>query len=113
MAKTRSMTRNQNHDDGSSTKKIKTWDNGGVAPWLDLNHDVLFLVMMRLGIVDFFAFSGVCKSWRSLSLSNKKRFMASKPPILMRISTRGNEKECCLKDFEGRKLKTIIPHSER
>ncbi|CAH1434365.1 unnamed protein product [Lactuca virosa] len=54
----------------------------------------------------------VCKSWRSLSLSNKNMFIASKPPMLMRISTRANEKECFLEDFEERKFKTIIPHSE-
>ncbi|XP_023728916.1 uncharacterized protein LOC111876598 [Lactuca sativa] len=113
MANTSFMTRNENHDDASSSNMIKTCDNSNAAPWSDLNHDALFIVMMQLGVVDFLAFSRVCKSWRSVSLSNKKRFMASKPPMLMRISTRGNEKEYCLEDFGGRKFKSIIPHSKR
>nr|KAJ0203872.1 hypothetical protein LSAT_V11C500256910 [Lactuca sativa] len=108
--KTSGMTRSQNHDDASSNNKRIM--KSGAAPWSNLNHDVLFLVMMKLGVIDFLAFCGVCKSWRSLSLSNKNMFIASKPPMLMCISTRANEKECCLEDFEERKFKTIIPHSE-
>ncbi|XP_023758545.1 uncharacterized protein LOC111906995 isoform X1 [Lactuca sativa] len=117
MAKTRSMTRKQNHDDTSSSsrkKRFKTYDHGGVAPWLELNHDLLFLVMMQLGVIDFVAFSGVCKSWRSLALNNKKIFMASKPPMLMSISDPSYKKKecyCFLEDFEGRKFKTMIPNS--
>ncbi|CAH1426886.1 unnamed protein product [Lactuca virosa] len=109
----RSMTRSQNYDDdtSSSSKRIKTWDNGGVAPWSDLNHDALFIVMTQLGIVDFVAFSKVCKSWRSQALPNRKRFMASKPPMLMYISSHVHMKECYLQDFEGKIFKTALPHS--
>ncbi|CAH1434431.1 unnamed protein product [Lactuca virosa] len=117
MVKTRSMTRNHNHDDDASSssrkKRFKTYDHGGVAPWLEPNHDLLFLVMMQLGVVDFLSFSGVCKSWRSLALLNKSRFMASRPPMSMWISNDANEKECyCfLEDFKGKKFKTLLPHS--
>ncbi|CAH1435860.1 unnamed protein product [Lactuca virosa] len=70
----------RNHDDPSSTsssshsssKRIKSNDVN-VRPWSDFNHDVLSLVMMQLGVIDFLAFSGVCKSWRSVALSNRKR----------------------------------------
>ncbi|KAL4585845.1 hypothetical protein LXL04_010471 [Taraxacum kok-saghyz] len=96
MAKTRSMTRNQNR---------------GTAPWSDLDHHLLFLVMMKLGVIDFLAFNGVCKSWRSLAVDNKKHFMSSKPPMLMSISDRPHKKECSLEDFELRTFKTLIPHS--
>ncbi|CAH1416165.1 unnamed protein product [Lactuca virosa] len=66
---------------------------------------------------------GVCKSWRSLALSNRKRFMASRPPLSVIISPspppmsmcisrpRAYNNTCYLTDFEGRKFKTIIPHS--
>ncbi|KAL7599129.1 hypothetical protein Lser_V15G23438 [Lactuca serriola] len=109
MTITSSMSRNQNHN---SSKRIKTCDNCDVAPWSDLNHDALFIVMMRLRVADFVAFSEVCKSWRSLALPNKKRFMASKSPMLMRISTcASNKKRICLEDFEGGKSKTTLPHS--
>ncbi|XP_023728897.1 uncharacterized protein LOC111876576 [Lactuca sativa] len=106
------MTQSQNDDDtSSSSKRIKTCHNRGVAPWSDLHHDALFIVMMQLGIVDFVAFSKVCKSWRSQALPNRKRFMASKPPMLMYISSHVNMKECYLQDFEGKNFKTILPHS--
>ncbi|CAH1450121.1 unnamed protein product [Lactuca virosa] len=104
------MPRNQNHDEASSTKRIKTFDNGSMASRSDLNHDVFLLVMMRLGVVDFLAFSRVCKPWRSFALSNRNKFMASKTPMSISISTHANEKECYLEEFEGRKFKTILPH---
>ncbi|KAL7593597.1 hypothetical protein Lser_V15G34902 [Lactuca serriola] len=107
MAKTRSITRDQNHDDASIRKKIKTCD-----PWSDLNHDVLYLIMMKLGVIDFIAFSGVCKSWRSFAVCNKNYFMVSKPPMSISISTDADENKCYLEDFEGRKLKISLPHSD-
>ncbi|KAL7604091.1 hypothetical protein Lser_V15G16129 [Lactuca serriola] len=112
MARTRSMTRNQNHDDvASSSSRKRRATNGGVAPCSDLDHNLLFLVMMQLGLIDFLAFGGVCKSWRSLALNNKKIFMASRPPMSMRISNRPYKKDCYLEDFEGRRFKTILPHA--
>ncbi|CAH1416122.1 unnamed protein product [Lactuca virosa] len=106
------MTRNQNRDGSSSSSRKRV--NGGVAPWSDLDQNLLFLVMMKLGVIDFLAFGGVCKTWRSLARNNKKIFMASGPPMLMSISDPSYEKEewyCCLEDFEGRKFKTILPHA--
>ncbi|XP_023732172.1 uncharacterized protein LOC111879983 [Lactuca sativa] len=104
MVKKRSSTGKQQNDD---------------VPWSDLNNDVLLLIMMR-GVVDFLVFSGVCKSWRSLALSNWKRFMVSKPPMFARISPSSMsmcispifsyKKTLCITDFEGRKFKTILPH---
>ncbi|KAL4585844.1 hypothetical protein LXL04_010470 [Taraxacum kok-saghyz] len=111
MAKTTSITRNHNRDDASSRKRVKTFDNGYSAPWSDLFHDVLFLVMMKLGLIDFLTFSGVCKSWRSFALNNKKIYMSSRPPMLMSISKRPSKNECSLQDSEGRKLRTRLPHS--
>ncbi|CAH1450160.1 unnamed protein product [Lactuca virosa] len=114
MAKIRSMTRNQNHDhdDASSRKRIKTCDNSYVvAPWSDLNHDVLFIFMMQLGVIDFLSFSGVCKSWRSFAVSSRKSFMASRTPMFIQIFSDAYEKTCHLEDSEGRKFKTTLPHS--
>ncbi|KAL7602840.1 hypothetical protein Lser_V15G16103 [Lactuca serriola] len=112
MANTRSRNRNQNHDDASCRKKrFKTRDKSGVIPWSDLNHDVLLLVLMKLGAVDFIAFSGVCKSWRSLALPNKKMFMQSRPPMSIWIKDCSYKKECYLQDFEGIKFKIRIPNS--
>ncbi|KAL7605998.1 hypothetical protein Lser_V15G15954 [Lactuca serriola] len=103
MAKTKSMTRSHNED-----KRFKTCDNGGAA---DLNHDVLFLVMMQLRFIDFLAFSGVCKSWRSFAHSNRNKFMASRPPMLMWIHYFSDKNEYCLEDFQERRFKTLFPRS--
>ncbi|KAL4579098.1 hypothetical protein LXL04_015233 [Taraxacum kok-saghyz] len=106
------ISTNENHDD-SSENRLNTCDNG--AYWSDLNPDVLLIVMMQLGVFDFVAFIGVCKSWRSLALSNKCKFMASKSPISVRISAYVGEKKtyCYLEDLEGRKYKTSVPHCAR
>nr|KAJ0208887.1 hypothetical protein LSAT_V11C400174270 [Lactuca sativa] len=107
------MARNQNHDDDASSssrkRRVEICDNNGATPWSGLNHDVLLLVMMQLNVVDFVALSGVCKSWRSFAL----RFLASRPPMLIRISNHPYTKECYChpEDIEGRKFKTLLPHS--
>ncbi|XP_024988496.1 uncharacterized protein LOC112523213 [Cynara cardunculus var. scolymus] len=110
MAKTRSMTRNQNHA-ASSGKRFKASDDDNSPPWSDLHHELLFLIMMQMGIVDFLAFSGVCKSWRELALANKHRFMASRQPMSIYMSFTGAQNACYLDDFMGRKFKTILPTS--
>ncbi|KAL4555519.1 hypothetical protein LXL04_038141 [Taraxacum kok-saghyz] len=101
MGKMRSMNRKKKHDDAMSKNPIKTCDNnsGTTRPWSDLTHDVLNLVMMKLGVVDFYAFIRVCKSWRSLAVSNRNKFLVSKPPMSISIS---------FNYFKGRKLKTVL-----
>ncbi|XP_023740508.1 uncharacterized protein LOC111888612 [Lactuca sativa] len=111
MVKTRSMTRNE------SKKRFKTCDDDDddPAPWSDLNHELLFTVMMQLGVVDFPAFSGVCKSWRSFALSNKNKFMQSRPPISISIFSESNDENFnyYLDDIntEGRSFNSILPQS--
>lgn len=109
MAVTRSMTSRLNHD-ASGHKRSKTVDQGSSAPWSQLFHDVLLLVIMKLGTIDFVSFSCVCKSWRAFARSNWYRFMSSRDPVKLAIST-GANKECLMEDHEGRKFRTFIPHS--
>ncbi|CAH1449763.1 unnamed protein product [Lactuca virosa] len=122
MANTRSVARNQSHDDdasssssssssSSTTKRFETFDNMGVTYWSNLTHDVVFLIMMQLGVVDFVAFSEVCRSWRSLALSNWNIFMASKPPMSVFSRASNEDSYWYLEDFERRRFKTFIPHS--
>ncbi|PWA43324.1 F-box domain-containing protein [Artemisia annua] len=101
MAKTRSMTREQ--------KRLKTSEEGGSAAWSDLFPDLLIIVMMRLGLVDFVSFSGVCKRWRSIAHSQWKTFMGCKVPMCMFFFT-PNRRGFWLEDFEGRRFKTIRRH---
>ncbi|KAF5761070.1 putative F-box domain-containing protein [Helianthus annuus] len=103
MTNTRSMTRKQ--------KKLRTSDNDDLESWSNLNPDLLLLIMMHMGVFDFIAFSGVCKSWRSVAISNWNKFMVSKQPMYLSISTHSYKKDCYLEDYRRRKLKTIIPHS--
>ncbi|KAL4555518.1 hypothetical protein LXL04_038140 [Taraxacum kok-saghyz] len=113
MGKARSMNRKKKCDDAMSKNTIKTCDNnsGMARPWPDLTHDVLNLVMIKLEVVDFVAFSRVCKSWRSLAVSNRNKFLVSKPPMSISITSNdAYEIEYDLNDFTGRKLKTFVPH---
>ncbi|GJT94094.1 putative F-box domain-containing protein [Tanacetum coccineum] len=104
MAKTRSMTREQ--------KRFKTSEENGSTSWSDLGDDLLFTIMMYLGVIDFVAFGGVCKYWRLFTHSNWDKFMASRQPMYMHLSAnRINKKVCFLEDFEGRKFKTSLPNS--
>ncbi|XP_022016685.1 uncharacterized protein LOC110916259 [Helianthus annuus] len=79
--------------------------------WSNLDLDLWFLIMMHLGLVDFIAFGGVCKSWRSLAVSNWNKFMLAKQPMYLSISSHLNEKKFYLEDYLRRKLKTTIPDS--
>lgn len=92
-------------------KRANASDDGSSSSWSNINHDLLFIIMMQLGVVDLVAFSGVCKLWRSFAKFNWKTFMMSKRPMYMFISTRIHKKDCYLEDFEGRKFKTMIPRS--
>ncbi|PWA65015.1 F-box domain-containing protein [Artemisia annua] len=122
MAKTRSMTREQ--------KRLKTSEEGGSASWSDLFGDLLIIVMMRLGLVDFVSFSGVWKRWRSIAHSQWKTFMGSVAelgfqnrvctfarmvlegyaPYVFYTTRRILGRGFWLEDFEGRRFKTIRRH---
>ncbi|KAJ0836911.1 putative F-box domain-containing protein [Helianthus annuus] len=103
------MNRNQN-DGASSSKSLKSSDNNGLSSLSNLDHDLLLPIMMDLGPLDFLAFSGVCKSWRSLAFAHLNKFMGSRRPMSVSFSTSTNN-DCYLEDFEGRKFKTILPNS--
>ncbi|CAH1422131.1 unnamed protein product [Lactuca virosa] len=80
---------------GMGKKKYIYWNT--IRPWSDLTHDVLLLVMMKLGIVEFLVFSRVCKAWRSLAVSNKKKFLGSREPMCVSLTINDpNDKDCNL-----------------
>ncbi|KAL7591065.1 hypothetical protein Lser_V15G34921 [Lactuca serriola] len=70
--------------------------NSGVASWSDLPHDKLSIVMMKRGVIDFLAFSRVCKSWRSLALCNRNKFIVSRPPMSVSIYSEAKDKRVLL-----------------
>nr|KAJ0196417.1 hypothetical protein LSAT_V11C700358900 [Lactuca sativa] len=103
-----SVTRNDDDDASSSSsssrKKLRTFCNNGVASWLDVNHDMLFFNYDE---------TGICKSWRSFTVSNRNTFMASKPPMKISIGPLLNKEDSYyfLEEFKERRFKTIFPHS--
>ncbi|KAK9051555.1 hypothetical protein SSX86_028182 [Deinandra increscens subsp. villosa] len=117
MAITRGMAAKLNQDARSSRKRPKmTVDNdygcNSSSSWSYLIHDILIAIISRLGVIDFVAFSCVCKSWRTVALSNRNMFMLSRQPMHIRISSRlDKNKKCSLEDLEGRKFTTILPRS--
>ncbi|MFS8026871.1 putative F-box domain-containing protein [Helianthus anomalus] len=100
------MSTKQN-DDASNSQSIQTTDNNGPPPWSN-HQDLLCEIMMKLELADFFAFGKVCKSWRSLALTHKNKYMCSRQPMSVTLPT-DITTECYFR--EGRKIKAIIPHS--
>ncbi|KAM0050206.1 putative F-box protein [Helianthus debilis subsp. tardiflorus] len=80
------MVKNHNNE-ASSSKSSKTSDDADSSTWPNLNPYLLSSMMMQLRWVDYIAFSGVCKSWRSLAHSEKNKFMSSKQPMSVSFST--------------------------
>ncbi|MFS8026838.1 hypothetical protein Hanom_Chr16g01491401 [Helianthus anomalus] len=72
------MTRAKQIQNASDMKRSK--NNGDSPSWSHPIHDFLFLVIRRLGVVDFIAFSALYKSWRTVALSTRKMFMLSDSP---------------------------------
>ncbi|XP_057982723.1 probable F-box protein At4g22060 [Malania oleifera] len=93
-----------------SRKRLKTDDSCNWRPWSDLPEDLLDMISKRLGMVDYLAFGGVCKRWRSLVEECKRNFMDSQPPHIVIISTHA-KKTCSLKNMaDGKRFKTMLPH---
>ncbi|MFS7890423.1 putative F-box domain-containing protein [Helianthus anomalus] len=104
MVTTRSMSRKQ--------KKSSNSDDHTKGSWISFNDDLVFLILMHLEVFDYVALSGVCKAWRSFAISNWNKFMMSKQPMYLSISSDFIFlKDCYIQDHTRRKLKAIIPHS--
>ncbi|XP_076913831.1 F-box/kelch-repeat protein At1g57790-like [Bidens hawaiensis] len=96
----------------TTRSKVRKLNNDGSGSWPSLGHDLLLNIMMRIGLFDFIALSGVCKSWRSAAVSNWKEFMMSKQPMYLSLSKRVNGKDCYLEEnCTQRKMNTVVPHS--
>ncbi|KAI3719587.1 hypothetical protein L6452_20489 [Arctium lappa] len=52
-------------------KRFEAFDDGGSPYWSTIHHDVPFLIMMQLGIVDFLSLSRVFQSLRELAFANR------------------------------------------
>ncbi|XP_031252133.1 uncharacterized protein LOC116110029 [Pistacia vera] len=64
-------------------------------PWADLPKELLHIFSKSdsLSVADFLSFGKVCRSWRLFYTETKGQFMASRPPLVIYISTRA-KKSC-------------------
>ncbi|XP_076934785.1 uncharacterized protein LOC143601198 [Bidens hawaiensis] len=102
------MSRNQNAD-APTNKSLKTSEDedSGLRDWSNLTEDLLLRITWKLEPTDFFGFRGTCNPWRSMALSQIKKFMGSRRPMKVSCSNGAFYFE----DFEGRKHKIPLPHS--
>lgn len=81
------------HRGGGKTKKItslsKKKNHCGWRPWEDLPEDLIYLILSRLNLVDYFSFGGVCRRWRLMALANKQNYAASLPPLIVILTLDG------------------------
>ncbi|KAK1266173.1 hypothetical protein QJS04_geneDACA002725 [Acorus gramineus] len=75
--------------DAEVSNVVENPDAGGreLRDWCDLPDLVLFLILKRLSLSDFFAFSHVCKEWRFVSKTVKREYMATQPPLVCGITS--------------------------
>ncbi|KAK1369988.1 hypothetical protein POM88_036080 [Heracleum sosnowskyi] len=88
-----------------SRKNNRTW-----GLWATLPDNLLLSVMLLLNIVDYFAFSGVCRSWRSVATKWRDYYMERQKPLVV-VKSKHAKKSCFLYNvFQGEKYKALLPN---
>lgn len=83
--------------------------NGDGGVWDLLPNDLLVSVLMKLSVIDYISFSGVCRSWRSTSIYIRKFFMERQQPLVV-VRPRYSKKACVLYNmFDGKSWKAMLP----
>lgn len=81
----------------------RVWGSGDILP-----DELLVSVLMKLSLVDYLAFSGVCRSWRSISIDNRKKFMERQKPLVF-ARPKYSKKSCVLYNmFDGKTCKAML-----
>ncbi|XP_063943352.1 uncharacterized protein LOC135150627 isoform X2 [Daucus carota subsp. sativus] len=81
--------------------------------WDSLPDELLLSVLMKLNIIDYLAFSGVCRSWRSVSTDIRKSFMERLQPFVL-ARPRYSKKACVLYNiFDWKSCKSMLPNMPR
>ena len=66
-------------------------------------------ILVKLSIVDYLSFSGVCKSWRSASIAFRKYCMERQQPLVV-VRPKYSKKSCVLYNmFDLKSYKTMLP----
>ncbi|XP_063943336.1 uncharacterized protein LOC108209860 isoform X1 [Daucus carota subsp. sativus] len=95
-------------------KEICSRSSDGVCgAWDSLPDELLLSVLMKLNIIDYLAFSGVCRSWRSVSTDIRKSFMERLQPLVL-ARPRYSKKACVLYNiFDRKSCKSMLPNMPR
>ncbi|KAK1385997.1 hypothetical protein POM88_023732 [Heracleum sosnowskyi] len=81
-----------------------------LGAWDILPNELLGLVLMKLNVIDFLAFRGVCRSWRSASIDICKRFLERQQPLVV-AKPKYSKKACVLYNmFDEKSWKTMLPN---
>ncbi|KAK1357184.1 hypothetical protein POM88_050440 [Heracleum sosnowskyi] len=90
-------------------KTCRRLDNRDWGVWDFLPNELLVSVLMKLSVIDYISFSGVCRSWRSTSIDIHKLFMERQQPLVV-VRPRYSKKSCVLYNmFDGKSWKTMLP----
>ncbi|XP_063942386.1 uncharacterized protein LOC135150175 [Daucus carota subsp. sativus] len=77
--------------------------------WGILPTELLVSILIKLSIVDYLSFSGVCKSWRSASIDFRKYCMEHQQPLIV-VRPKYSKKSCVLYNmFDMKSYKTMLP----
>ncbi|XP_074348634.1 uncharacterized protein LOC141687305 [Apium graveolens] len=73
-----------------------------------LPKDLLGLVLMKLSLIDYLAFSGVCRFWRFVSMDIRKKFMERQKPLVFARSKYSKKARLLYNMFDGKTCKTML-----
>ncbi|XP_063943356.1 uncharacterized protein LOC135150629 [Daucus carota subsp. sativus] len=90
-------------------KRICRTGDAVSGAWGILPTELLVLILVKLSIVDYLSFSGVCKSWRSASIDFRKYCMEHQQPVIV-VRPKYSKKSCVLYNmFDMKSYKTMLP----
>ncbi|KAK1400634.1 hypothetical protein POM88_000239 [Heracleum sosnowskyi] len=100
----------QTTDKRRKRRKISRRSGSSVwGPWDLLPSDLLARIMLKLDIIDYFAFSGVCRSWRLVTTDLRRSYMEHQKPLVV-VRSQNIKKSCILYDmFDGKEYKAMLP----
>lgn len=79
------------------------------GPWDLLPSDLLVRIMLKLDIIDYFSFSGVCRSWRLVTINFRKYYMERQQPLVV-VRPKKTKRSCILYNmFDGKEYKAMLP----
>lgn len=100
----------QTTTENKKPKRFSRKNNRTSGLWATLPDNLLVSVKLLLNVVDYFAVSGVCRSWRSVGTNWRDYYMERQKPLVV-VKSKHATKSCFLYNvFEGEKYKALLPN---